>query len=74
MGSNVERIVRLEEKVETHEERLDSVELRVGVLHKDLSKLIGLTSHIKWWLIGVGSFYIAQEVGVMPLIKKFIGL
>lgn len=74
MESNAERIVRLESKVEIHEERLDGVENRVGVLHRDLGKLISLTSNIRWWLIGVGSFYIVQEIGIMPLIKKFIGL
>jgi len=74
MESNTARIVRLEEKVVTHEERLDGVENRVGVLHRDLSKLISLTSNIRWWLMGVGSFYIVQEVGVLPLIKKVIGL
>lgn len=74
MASNTERIVRLEEKSDTHEERIDALEDRVGVLHKDLSKLISLTSNIRWWLIGVGSFYITQEVGVMPLVKKLLGL
>jgi len=74
MQAHEEKLIKLEIKVEGHEERLDGLESRVGVLHKDLNKLIALTSNIKWWVIGVGSVYIVEQIGLMPFIKKLVGV
>ena len=68
MGANVEwRVKSLESKVETLEEKYDQ-------MHDDLSKLINTLNSIKFWLYGVGSFYVINEAGLMPIIKKFLGI
>lgn len=69
-----ERLIAVEKDVEHIKDDVSVLQSQVGVLHRDLRKLIALTSNIKWWLTGVGSLYVAEQIGVLPFFKKLIGL
>ena len=70
----LERIVKVEQKVGVHEKRLNVIDTKVQTLHADLGKLIALTSNIRWWLTGVGTLYVVEQIGLMPFIKSFLGV
>jgi len=73
MGFN-ERVVKLEGRVETHEERIDKLETKTDNMHYDLQELKNLLHSIKWWLYGIGTFYIVSEVGLTVALKKYFGI
>lgn len=68
------RLIKVEHTLTDHGKRLKNVEGKIALLHQDLTGLKTVLINIKWWLVGVGSFYIAQQVGIMPLLKKLIGV
>ena len=69
-----EVVVKLRYDVKVHEKRISYVEQRINMLHKDLGDLKAVLVNIKWWLVGIGTFYMVQEVGVVGFIKKIVGL
>ena len=64
----------LEWRVEALEEQMKEMHVKTEQMHQDLSKLINTLNSIKFWLYGVGSFYVINEAGIMPILKKFIGV
>jgi len=72
VNDSEERVLRLELTTTVHDERINSLESRVGILHTELSKLVDLTSKIRWWLAGIGTFYITREIGILPFLKSLV--
>jgi chromosome segregation ATPase len=69
-----ERIVKLEEGQEHHDGRLEKLETKTDNMHHDLQELKNLLHSIKWWLYGIGTFYIVSEVGLTVALKKYFGI
>lgn len=71
---NNERLVKAESRIEQHEERIDQLQLKTDNMHMDLQELKNLLNSIKWWLYGIGTFYIISEVGMTHALKKYLGI
>lgn len=69
-----ERVVRLEKGQEYHGKRIGNLETKTDNMHRDLQELKNLLHSIKWWLYGIGTFYIVSEVGLTVALKKYLGL
>ena len=69
-----ERVVKLEEGQTHHDKRIVELEEKSEQQHKDLSELKTILLSIKFWLYGVGSLYVIEQVGFLPIIKKFLGI
>lgn len=74
MEQNERRIFEVEHTVADHSRRIKTVESRIALLHNDLTGVKTVLMNIKWWIVGVGTFYMAQQVGLMPLLKKLVGI
>ncbi len=70
MGSNEKREYEVDGALKEHEKRLTIVEAQIQLLHLDLGELTGLIRNIKWWLMGVGSFYIIDQIGFWGFLTK----
>lgn len=70
MGSEEMKHYEIDTELKDHEKRLTTVEAQIQMLHLDLGELTGLIRNIKWWLVGVGSFYIIDQVGIVGFISK----
>ncbi len=68
-----ERMVVAEIKLEEHGARIGKLEDKVISIHADLSDLKRILTNIKYWLMGIGTFYVAQEVGLNAIVKKLLG-
>ncbi len=66
----VEREQKTGTTLSDHERRLTTVEAQIQLLHLDLGELTGLIRNIKWWLTGVGSLYITEQIGFMAFLSK----
>jgi hypothetical protein len=64
----------MEYRVEKLEEEVKGLKAKTDQMHEDLAMLINTLNSIKFWLYGVGSFYVINEAGIMPIIKKFLGV
>ena len=65
-----ERLVKMEVNVAQHAQRIRHIEDKVASLHADLSDLKRILTNIRWWLAGVGSFYMLEQFGVVETLKK----
>lgn len=74
MADERERLAVTEIKLGNHEQRIGIIEKKITLLHQDLGDLKSVLVNIKWWLVGVGTFYIAQEIGMMAVIRKMLGI
>ena len=64
----------VEYRLDRAEDDIRELKNTTSELHKDLKNLINALNSIKFWLYGVGSFYVINEAGLTPLIKKFLGI
>jgi len=64
-----ERLVKVEVNVAQHDQRIRHVEGKVASLHSDLTDLKRILLNIRWWLVGVGSFYMLEQIGVVKTLK-----
>jgi len=69
-----ERLVAIELKVGLQERRIEALEKETHQLHSDLAELKSLLVNIKWWLYGIGTFYVISEVGLTMALKKYLGI
>lgn len=67
-------VAKHEAKIEQQEKDIDMLRRRTEQLHYDLSELKTLLMNIKYWLYGIGTFYITSEVGLTEAIKKYFGI
>ncbi len=67
-----ERLVKVEVNVAQHAQRISHVENKVASLHADLTDLKRILLNIRWWLVGVGSFYMLEQVGFVETVKKLL--
>ena len=74
MENNEIRFIETEYILTKHGHRIKTLEEKMELLHQDLAGLQAILIHIKWWIAGVGSYYIMEQVGIMPFIEKIIGV
>ena len=67
-----EMLIKLETRVEGHNTRIVRLEDKTNAIHNDLKELKSVLVNIKWWLIGVGSFYLLEQMGLAEVVKHII--
>lgn len=68
------RVSRAEFKIETHEKEIEDLRSRTRQLHYDLAELKTIMNSIKYWLYGMGTFFVINEAGVTEALKKYLGI
>ena len=72
MPSDNERLLVVEMRQEEHTHRIESLESKQALLHTDMNELKRILINIKWWLMGVGSVYVIEQIGLWEFLKKVL--
>jgi len=72
MPSDNERILAVEIRQEEHANRIEHLESKQALLHTDMNELKRILINIKWWLMGVGSVYVIEQIGLLEFLKKVL--
>lgn len=66
------RVIKLELRVDNHEEDLKKLQDISDSLKKSLTSIEKSLAQIKWLAIGVALTLVANEVGIIKVLKQFL--
>ena len=80
---NEERLVALEikmkilneslnEEKQFHRNEIQAIKKSLSDLHLEFEEIINLVRSIKWWLVGMVSFIVIEQVGLAEFFKKIL--